>query len=418
MVDATIPPAPGGPPPGGPLSGVRVLDLTRILAGPYCTMLLGDLGADVIKVEPPHGDDSRSWGPPFANGESAYFMGVNRNKRGARLDLRTPEAQAAIRRLADDADVLVENFKLGTMERWGIGYETCLQARNPRLVYCSISGYGRTGPIAHLPGYDPVIEAMSGLMSVTGHPDGPPTKFGVALVDIITGHQAALGITAALAHRAATGVGQRVDVSLFETALSVLANQASSYLLSGTVPQRHGNGHQAIVPFEVFDTSDGSVMVCAGNDGLFRRLVALLGVPDLAADPRFATNPSRVTHRHALRDLLEPRFADITTSSVVAAAERAGVPVGPVATLDEAFEHPQVAARDMLIDFDHPSVGRLRQVGFPIKLAATPASARQPPPRLGEHTVEILAEAGLEHHEIDALVAQLSPPPHRSEDAA
>ena len=425
---ATPPPAPARDdvsapcrttaPPTGPLAGVRVLDLTRILAGPYCTMQLGDLGADVIKVEPPGGDDSRTWGPPFASGESAYFLGVNRNKRGIQIDLRTPEGQDAIRRLAGTVDVVIENFKLGTMERWGLGYEGCLQPLHPRLVYCSISGYGRTGPVAHLPGYDPVIEAMSGLMSVTGHADGPPTKFGVALVDIIAGHQAALGITAALRHAEIGGVGQRVDVSLFETALSVLANQASSYLMSGKVPQRHGNGHPAIVPFEVFETLDGSVMVCAGNDGQFLKLCALLMAPELADDERFATNPARVAHRAALRPLLATRFAGYATDALVAAAERAGVPIGPVATLDRAFEHPQVAARDMLIAMEHPSVGTLRQVGFPIKLQATPPSLQRPPPRLGEHTHEVLREAGFEAHEIATLVAQVPPRPQVEDGAA
>jgi crotonobetainyl-CoA:carnitine CoA-transferase CaiB-like acyl-CoA transferase len=393
----------------GPLDGVRVLDLTRILAGPYCTMQLGDLGADVVKVEPPGGDDSRTWGPPFANGESAYYLGVNRNKRGLRLDLRTPEGQDAIRRLARTSDVVVENFMVGSMERWGLGYEDCLAVVNPRLIYCSITGYGRTGPSSHLPGYDPVIEAVSGLMSVTGQADGPPTKFGVALVDIITGHQAALGISAALRARDLTGEGQRVDVSLFETALSVLANQASSYLLTGTVPRRHGNGHPAIVPFEVFATSDGSVMVCAGNDRQFRKLCELFEVPELATDVRFATNPARVTNRAVLTPLLERHFALYATDDLVGAAERAGVPIGPVNTLDTVFEHPQVAAREMLIAMEHPAVGMVQQVGFPIKFGRTPASLQYPPPLLGEHTEEVLREAGFSSDEIGTLLAEVGP---------
>ena len=400
--------APTAPAPRtGPLAGIRVLDLTRILAGPYCTMQLGDLGADVIKVEPPGGDDSRSWGPPFTAGESAYFTGVNRNKRGIRLDLRTSEGQDAIRRLARTADVLIENFKIGTMERWGLGYEEALAPADPRLVYCSITGYGRTGPSAHLPGYDPVIEAVSGLMSVTGQADGPATKFGVALVDIITGHQAALGITAALRSREVTGTGQRVDVSLFETALSVLANQASSYLMTGTVPHRHGNGHPAIVPFDVFETRDGPVMVCAGNDGQYRKLCHLFGVPELAIDSRFATNPARVANRVELTALLAAHFARFDRAELVAAAEGAGVPVGPVNTLETVFGHPQVEARDMLVSMEHPTIGTVQQVGFPIKMHGTPASLHRPPPLLGEHTGEVLAEAGFSTHEIATLLEQL-----------
>lgn len=374
----------------GPLDGIKVLDLTRILAGPYATMLLGDMGADVIKVEPPGGDDSRTWGPPFAAGESAYFLGVNRNKRGVQFDLSREDDRQAVRALARDADILIENFKLGTMERWGLGYEEALRQENPGLIYCSISGYGRTGPLAHLPGYDPVIEAVSGLMSITGEADGSPMKFGVALVDIITGHQAALGILAALHRRGLDGLGQRVDVSLLETALSVLANQASSHLLSDRVPTRHGNAHPAIVPFEVFPTQDGDIMVCAGNDRLFRKLCALLDLPELADDDRFATNPSRVAHREELRPLLTRAFTARDRASLVAAAEAMGVPIGPVNTLDEAFAQPQVAARDMVVELDHPTVGTIRQVGFPIKLGRTPATLRRPPPLLGQHTREVL----------------------------
>ncbi len=373
----------------GPLDGIKVLDLTRILAGPYATMLLGDLGADVIKVEPPGGDDSRTWGPPFVAGESAYFVGVNRNKRGAQLDLAREADRRALRTLARDVDVVIENFKLGTMERWGLGYEEVLRSDNPGLVYCSITGYGRSGPLAHLPGYDPVIEAVSGLMSVTGEAEGTPMKFGVALVDIITGHQAAIGILAALHRRGIDGLGQRVDVSLLETALSVLANQASSYLLSDRVPTRHGNAHPAIVPFEVYQTRSGDVMVCAGNDRLFQKLCALLDLHDVADDERFATNPSRVAHRDELNGLLGGAFARWERTALVTAAEEAGVPLGPVNTIDEAFAQPQVDARDMVVELEHPTIGTLRQVGLPIKLGRTPATLRYPPPLLGQHTREI-----------------------------
>jgi len=377
-------------PPSGPIHGVKVLDLTRILAGPYATMLLADLGAEVIKVEPPNGDESRAWGPPFVGGESAYYLGVNRNKRGIRLDLALEGDRMALRDLAGDVDVLIENFKTGTMERWGLGYEAMLREANPRLVYCSITGYGRSGPWANLPGYDPVIEAVSGLMSVTGQADGEPTKFGVALVDILTGHQAALGVVAALHRRGLDGLGQRVDVSLFETAVSVLANQASAYLVSGRVPSRHGNAHPAIVPFEVFSARDGDVMVCAGNDRLFTKLCSLLGLAEVADDARFATNSGRVEHREALTPILARAFATYDCETLVDRAERQGVPLGPVQTIDRALAQPQVAAREMLVELSHPTVGTLRQVGLPIKLDRTPATIRRPPPLLGQHDEEIL----------------------------
>lgn len=374
----------------GPLDGIRVLDLTRILAGPYATMLLGDLGAEVVKVEPPGGDDSRAWGPPFVGGESAYYLGVNRNKRGIRLDLALEEDRQALRTLVGDADVLIENFRTGTMERWGLGYEATLREAHPRLVYCSITGYGRSGPWADLAGYDPVIEAVSGLMSVTGQADGDAMKFGVALVDILTGHQAALGVLAALHRRGVDGLGQRVDVSLFETALSVLANQASAYLVSGRVPSRHGNAHPAIVPFEVFATRDGDVMVCAGNDRLFARLCSLLGMPQLADDARFSTNPARVQHREALTPILARALANMGRDELVERAERLGVPLGPVQSIDRALAQPQVAARDMLVEMPHPTVGTLRQIGLPVKLDRTPATIRRPPPLLGQHDDEVL----------------------------
>jgi len=391
----------------GPLAGLRVLDLTRILAGPYCTMQLGDLGADVVKVEPPGGDDTRTWGPPFTAGESAYYLSPNRNKRGIQLDLSTPEGQAAVRHLAARADVLVENFKHGTMERWGLGYEAELAPANPGLVYCSITGYGHTGPSAHLPGYDPVIEALCGLMSITGQADGPPTKLGVALVDIIAGHQATIGILAALTHRDRTGEGQRVDVSLFESALSMLSYQATAYLTSGTLAQRHGSAHRAIVPVDAFATRDGTVMICAGNDRQFRKLCSALGSPELADDPRFATNPARVVHRAEVTAALAARIAPWTRDELVRAAEAAGVPVAPVNDLDEVFAHPQVAAREMLVTLDHAGIGPLRDVACPIKLGATPASHVLAPPLLGQHTAEVLAEAGLSDAEIDVLLAQV-----------
>lgn len=393
--------------PPGPLQGIRVLDLTRILAGPYATMQLGDLGADIIKIEPPKGDDTRQWGPPWIEGESAYYMAVNRNKRSVRLDLSTPAAKKALKQLVKDADVLIENFKLGTMEKWGLGYEDCLRSLNPELVYCSITGYGRTGPNAHLPGYDPVIEAMAGLMSITGEADGPPMKVGVAIVDVLTGCQVAFAVTAALFHRMKTGEGQRVDLSLFECALSGLANQAAAYLMSGKVPTRHGNAHPAIVPFEVFSTRDGPVMVCVGNDRQFQKLSAILKVPELAQDERFTTNPLRVQHREILTPLLQERFLCFTSAEITAQADEAGLPIAPVNSLDKVFEHPQVQARDMLIEINHPTAGSIRQVGFPIKMQQSPASLTHPPPLLGEHTKEVLLETGLSPSEIEVLLGQV-----------
>jgi crotonobetainyl-CoA:carnitine CoA-transferase CaiB-like acyl-CoA transferase len=390
----------------GPLAGVRVLDLTRILAGPYSTMQLGDLGADVIKVEPPGGDDTRTWGPPFTGGESAYYLAPNRNKRGIELDLRTAEGQAAVRRLVARADVLIENFKHGTMERWGLDYAS-LAELNPGLVYCSITGYGHTGPSAHLPGYDPVIEAVCGLMSITGQADGPPTKLGVALVDIVAGHQATIGIVAALYHRDRTGEGQRVDVSLFESALSMLSYQATAYLTSGTLPHRHGSAHRAIVPVDAFAARDGNVMVCAGNDRQFRKLCALLGAPELADDERFATNPARVAHRVEVTEALARLVAPFARDDLVAAGEAGGVPIAPVNDLDAVFAHPQVAAREMLVTLEHPTVGTMRDVACPIKLGTTPATHDLAPPLLGQHTVEVLTEAGFTQDEIDTLLAQV-----------
>lgn len=376
----------------GPLSGIRVLDLSRILAGPYATMLLGDLGADVIKVEPPGGDDSRHWGPPWINGESAYFMGVNRNKRSISIDFKDSKGQDVFKRLVLKSDIVIDNFKTGTMERWGLGYEDVLRPLNPRLIYCSITGYGRTGPSAHLPGYDPIIEAISGLMSITGDPEGEPMKVGVALVDILTGCQVAYAVTAALAHRLQSEEGQRVDLSLFETALSSLANQASAFLISGQVPQRHGNAHPAIVPYQTFYTKDAQVMVSVGNDRQFQKFCAIIDAPELAADERFVTNPLRVKNRHMLLPLLQTAMCQFTTQELVDRAETIGIPIAPVNDLAQAFSHPQTAARDMIIHISHPTAGEIKQVGFPIKFGKTPATLRYPPPRFNEHGHEILAE--------------------------
>jgi len=391
----------------GPLSGLRVLDLTRVLAGPFCTMMLADLGADVVKIEAPAGDDTRRWGPPWIAGESAYFTCVNRNKRDLVLDFRNEAAREALRRLVVDADVLVENFKVGTMEKWGLGYEA-LKAHKPDLVYCSITGYGRTGPKASLPGYDPIIEAVGGFMAINGEVGGDPMKVGVAVIDLFAGSHAATGILAALRHRDRTGEGQRVDLSLFESSLAALANQASAYLMAGVVHERLGNAHPHIVPTNAYPTVDGPVMVCVGNDPQFGKLCALIDAPELSDDPRFATNPDRVAHRFELDAELAARFASRSGRALTERADEVGVPMAPILELDEVFAQPQVAAREMLLEFDHPTVGRMRQVGFPIKLERTPATLRYPPPLLGQHSEEVLREVGMTEADVRSPVEEVS----------
>jgi crotonobetainyl-CoA:carnitine CoA-transferase CaiB-like acyl-CoA transferase len=379
----------------GPLHGVRVIDLSRVLAGPFATMLMADLGADVVKVEAPVGDDTRRWGPPWVAGESAYYTCTNRNKRGIVLDFRQTAAREALKRLVETADVVIENFRVGTMEKWGLGYEDVLRPLNPGLVYCSITGYGRSGPSAHLPGYDPILEAVGGFMAINGEEGGRPLKVGVAVIDLITGCQAAMAMSAALVHRERTGEGQRVDLSLFESALSALANQASAYLMGGEIHPRLGNAHPHIVPTDSYETRTGPVMVCVGNDRQFRRLCELLGAPEVARDERFVDNRARVAHRKEIGEVLSALFAQVDAQAFCASADAAGVPVAPVLELDEVFEQPQVAARDMLLEFDHPTIGRMRQVGFPFKFGLTPASLRYPPPLHGQHTAEVLGEVGL-----------------------
>lgn len=380
-----------------------MLDLSRVLAGPFCTMMLGDAGAEVIKVEPPGGDETRGWGPPYLGGESAYYLTCNRNKRSIVLDLRRPEGRRVLLDLVRRSDVLIENFKVGTMERWGLGYEDVLRRENPRLVYCSISGFGRTGPYASLPGYDFVIQAMGGLMSITGEPGGDPTKVGVAVADLTTGMMAAFGIAAALLCRERTGEGQRVDLSLLETQVAWLANVASNYLVSGRVPGRMGNAHPNIVPYQVLRARDRQMVVAVGNDQQFRRLCARLGLPHLADDPRFRTNADRVVHRDELIPLLEQALAARDADEWVRLLWQDGVPCGPINTLDRVFADPQVLARQMLVLVPHPTLGEVPQVGMPIKFGGTPGSIRRHPPLLGEHTREILAELGYSDAEIDAL---------------
>ncbi|MFI0986072.1 CaiB/BaiF CoA transferase family protein [Streptomyces exfoliatus] len=380
----------GGPLSGGALSGIVVADFGRVLAGPYMTMLLADLGADVIKIERPgSGDDTRAWGPPFAAGEATYFLGVNRNKRSVALDLTDPGDLAAARAIVHRADVLVENFRPGTMEKLGLAYED-VRAANPGLVYCSVTDFG-TAEGARLPGYDLLVQAMGGLMSVTGEPGGQGTKAGVALVDVITGLHAGLGILAALRHRERTGEGQRVEVSLLGSLLSALTNQASAHLGAGVVPRAMGNRHPSIAPYEVFEAQDRPLVLAVGNDRQFRALCERLGRPGLADDPRFVTNTARVAHRDELVAALAGPLAARTADSWFEELTAVGVPCGPINDLAAAFD---LADRLGLAPRVPESAAGPGQVAHPIRLDATPPAYRTAPPRLGEHTEDLLAELG------------------------
>ena len=382
-----------------PLEGVRVLDLTRALAGPYCTMMLGDLGADVIKVERPgRGDDSRGWGPPFAGepygpypGESAYFIAVNRNKRSLTANLKSPEGQEVMRRLAGVSDVLVENFRAGVLDRMGLGYEE-MHGLNPRLVYCSISGYGRTGPYAERPGYDVIIQAEGGMMSITGPEEGPPSRVGVPIVDITAGMFAATAVLAALRARDLTGEGQLVDVSLLDTQVALLANVASNYLVGGAEPRRLGNAHPNIAPYEAFPARDRWFALAAANERQWAVLCDVIGRPELKDDPRFATNGARVSNRPELVTVLNDVFAARDADEWLPDLREAGLPCGPINTVPDVFDHPQAQARDLALETEHPTAGPVRLTGFPYKLSQTPAEVRQPPPLLGQHTEEVLTE--------------------------
>jgi len=390
------------PLPKQALAGLRVLDLSRVLAGPWASQLLGDLGADVVKVERPDtGDDTRAWGPPWLEGEagptseSAYFVCANRNKRSLTLDLATPEGQELARRLALKADVVIENFKAGGLRQYGLDHES-LRAANPSLIYCSITGFGQSGPFAARAGYDFLIQGLGGLMSVTGQPDGQPgagpMKVGVALTDIMTGLYSTVAILAALAHRQGTGEGQHIDMSLLDVQVACLANQASNYLVGGVVPRPLGNAHPNIVPYQDFPTSDGHMIIAVGNDGQFAGLCKALDRAHWAADERFATNPARVAHRAEIVALIKQVTVTRTTSEWVSSLERAGVPCGPINAIDQVFADPHVQARGLRVAMAHPHAEAVSMVANPIRLSATPVEYRRAPPLLGQHTAEVLAD--------------------------
>jgi crotonobetainyl-CoA:carnitine CoA-transferase CaiB-like acyl-CoA transferase len=388
-----------------PLDGVTVLDLTRVLSGPYCTMMLADMGARVIKIEQPgKGDDTRGWGPPFIEGESAYFLSINRNKASVTLDFKTPGGRAILDRLIAKSDVLVENFRPGTLGKIGLDHASLVQ-RYPRLVYCSISGFGQTGPRRHEAGYDAVIQAEGGLMSITGAPDGPPYRLGVAIGDIVTGAFAAQGVLLALFARERTGQGQLVDIAMLDSVAALLTYQAGTYFATGSAPGRLGNRHPTIVPYETFAASDGEFVIAVGNDDQWRRFCTVAGLD--RDDERFATNRLRVTRYAELRPILAERLRTETRQSWIAGLTAAGVPCGSVRDLEEVFSDPQLLAREMVARVEHPTVGALRLLGIPIKLSDTPGAVRTAPPTLGQHTVSVLEEdLGLSPAEIDLLRKQ------------
>ncbi len=398
----------------GALSHLRVLDLSRVLAGPWAGQLLGDLGAEVIKIErPKSGDDTRSWGPPYLQGAdgnadlSAYFLTANRNKQSLAVDIAHPEGQELIRKLVAESDVILENFKVGGLKRYGLDYDSLKQI-NPKLIYCSITGFGQDGPYANRPGYDFLIQAMGGLMSITGQPDGEPgagpMKVGVALTDIMTGLYATIGVLAALSHRDRTGEGQYVEAALLDVQVACLANQAMNYLATGQAPGRMGNAHPNIVPYQDFPTADGNMVLTVGNDEQFARLCDVLGHAEWASDDRFATNRARVANRKELIPRLRQATVMRPTQEWVQVLERSGVPCGPVNTLDQVFEDPQVLARGMKQSVQHPSLGDVPTVGNPIRLKLTPVSYRTAPPLLGEQSKQVLEKiAGLSNVEIEGL---------------
>jgi crotonobetainyl-CoA:carnitine CoA-transferase CaiB-like acyl-CoA transferase len=389
--------------PDPPLQNFTVLDFTRVLSGPYCTMLLADMGARVIKVEHPgRGDDTRAWGPPFQGSESAYFLSVNRNKESITLDLKSPGAKEIAERLLERTDVLVENFRPGTMSRLGLGYEVVAE-RYPRLVYCSISGFGQTGPRSSQAGYDAVMQAEGGLMSITGEADGPPYRLGVAISDIVSGMFAAQGIAMALIARERSGRGQLVDIGMLDATTALLTYQAAICFATGTAPMRMGNRHPTIVPYETFAAADGDIVVAVGNDDQWQRFCQVIGATSLASDARFATNRLRVENYRTLRPVLSDHLARRTRDEWLRDLKNAGVPSGAVRDVGEVLEDPQIAAREMVASIDHAALGAIRVLGVPVKLSRNPGSIRSAPPTLGQHTDHVLAELGFTRAEIREL---------------
>ncbi len=390
-----------------PLTGFTVLDLTRVLSGPYCTMLLADMGARVIKVEQPgKGDDTRGWGPPFLEGESAYFLSINRNKESVTLDFKTPEGRRVLDRLIAKSDVVVENFRPGTLAKLGLDYASVAPA-HPRLIYCSISGFGQTGPRRSEPGYDAVIQAEGGLMSITGAADGPPFRLGVAIADIVTGMFAAQGVLLALLERERSGRGQAVDIGMLDSVAALLTYQAAIYFATGSAPGRMGNRHPTIVPYETLPASDGEFVVAVGNDGLWRRFCGAIGLAGIADEERFASNRARVTNYTALKPLLDRALRTGSRRQWIERLTAAGVPCGSVRDLGEVFTDPQIQARDMVARVEHAAIGAVTLLGIPVKLSRSPGEVRAAPPVLGQHTESVLQnDLGLSAGAISALRAQ------------
>ncbi|KAA0220201.1 CoA transferase [candidate division KSB1 bacterium] len=379
------------PPTSGCLAGLRVLDLSRVLAGPFCTQLLGDMGAEIIKVERPgSGDDTRQWGPPWFHGESAYFLSCNRNKKSLTLNLKSAQGRELIKKLAAQSDVLVENFKTGEMTKLGLDYAS-LQPLNPGLIYCAITGYGQNGPYADRPGYDFIIQAQGGVMSITGEAEGEPCKVGVAIADVMAGMYAANAILGALAHRHKTGAGQFIDIALLDSQVSWLINVAMNYLVSGQAPRRYGNAHPNLAPYQAFATADGQIAIGVGNDEQFRRLCLHLDLAEMAQDPKFANNAQRLQHRDAMTSRLQNRLREKSTEEWLAILLAAQIPVSAINSIPQILQDPQVLARDMVRTIQHPA-GDLRVLGPVAKFSETPSNVYAPPPLLGQHTEEILKD--------------------------
>jgi len=385
------------------LEGIRIVDFSRALAGPYCTMLLADMGAEVIKVEVPgRGDDSRGWGPPFIEGEAAYFLSINRNKKSITLNLKDDRAKEIARKIIQKADVLLESNRPGAMKRLGLDYEN-IKKINPSIIYAAISGFGQTGPYSNRPGFDQVIQGYGGIMGLTGETDGPPMKVGIAVTDIATGMFAAIGIITALYHRERTGTGQFIDASMLDGQVSWLTYQGGRYLASGNVPQRIGSAHPLIVPYQDFKASDGFINIAAGNDNLWKKFCEVVGLGEIADDPKFATNAKRVENRKEVVDIISTVIETKTMQQWLDLLNDAGVPCGPIYTVDQIFSDPQVLARDMLVDVDHPVCGKIKVTGSPVKFSETPAGVDFAPPVLGQHNGDVLQELGYNTDEIEKL---------------